>query len=74
MVVCLCSGISDREIRRHVREGACSQGDVARACGAGAGCGGCRPSVDAVIEEALDEIGAPEPTSTDPRLFDAIAP
>jgi hypothetical protein len=30
--------------------------------------------LDAVIDEALDEIGAPEPTSTDPRLFEAIAP
>lgn len=74
MVVCLCSGISDREIRRLVGEGACSRGDVESACGAGAGCGGCHPSLDAVIDEALDEIGAPEPAPTDPRLFDAIAP
>ena len=62
MVVCLCSGISDREVRRLIREGAGSRSDVESACGAGGGCGGCHPSLDAVIDEALDEFKKLEST------------
>lgn len=49
MIVCHCYGISDREIRRCVHEGAASVGEVGRACGAGTGCGGCRPEVAELV-------------------------
>ena len=51
MIVCQCNGVSDQEIRRVVREGACSVSAVARECGAGACCGGCHPGVNAIIGE-----------------------
>ncbi len=41
MIVCHCHGITDREIRASVQAGARTCADVADACGAGAGCGGC---------------------------------
>jgi len=53
MLVCHCRGITDRQIRRLVREGACSTRDVARATGAGLRCGGCRSNVKQVVDEAV---------------------
>ncbi len=52
MIVCSCHGITDREIRQHVRAGARTARQVAEACGAGGGCGGCRPVVSEILEEA----------------------
>lgn len=53
MLVCHCRGISDRQIRRTVRDGASSVREVARATGAGMRCGGCRDNVKRVVGEAL---------------------
>jgi len=43
--------VSDREIRRLARSGACSLRKIAESCGAGTACGGCRPSVRAILED-----------------------
>ena len=45
MLVCHCNGVSDRAIRRAIRDGARTLGQVGQACGAGACCGGCQDSV-----------------------------
>ena len=50
MIVCHCLGISDRAIRRAIHQGACSRGQVARACLAGRKCGGCAPVIDEILE------------------------
>ena len=50
MLVCHCKGLSDRDVHRAIRAGASTQRDVARACGAGSVCGGCRPLIDELIE------------------------
>lgn len=50
MIVCHCLGVSDRVIRRHVREGAASCAQIVRACQAGGRCGGCRPVIHEIIE------------------------
>jgi len=39
MIVCLCKGVTDRTVRKLVRQGASSLHDVRLACSAGA-CGG----------------------------------
>jgi bacterioferritin-associated ferredoxin len=50
MIVCLCRGVSEREIREAARCGAASIEDVARTCeGAGTECGMCRPDIEAEI-------------------------
>ena len=41
MIVCHCHGVTDREIRACVQQGARTHGDVGDVCGAGTGCGGC---------------------------------
>jgi bacterioferritin-associated ferredoxin len=43
--------VTDREIRRHACAGARTPRQVAEACRAGSGCGGCRPVVREILEE-----------------------
>lgn len=64
MIVCHCSGSSERAIRRAVRAGAVTPGLVARACGAGSGCGGCRQAVQEILASELAAVSpaaAPAP-------------
>ena len=49
MLVCHCNAVCDRKIRECIRDGARCVDDVARACQAGTGCGGCHE----VIQELL---------------------
>jgi bacterioferritin-associated ferredoxin len=53
MIVCQCRGRTDRDVRRAVGSGAVTLDEVARACGAGGDCGGCRASVEALVVEIL---------------------
>ena len=53
MIVCHCRRISDRQVRKIVREGAASVGEVARACGAATGCGGCATVIHEIVNEEL---------------------
>lgn len=53
MLVCHCRGVTDRQIRRLVKDGACSTREIARATGAGMRCGGCRSNVTRVVNEAM---------------------
>lgn len=52
MIVCHCKGISDRDLRHAVAAGATSRRKLARTCGVGAVCGGCRPVIDEILGEA----------------------
>ena len=49
MIVCHCHGVTDREIRACVQNGARSCADVADLCGASSGCGGCRSLVAEIV-------------------------
>ncbi len=69
MRVCHCHGVTDREIRACVRAGATSPEAVARACGEGSSCGGCRPLVEAVVAREQQRF-AP----SNERLFPVLAP
>lgn len=51
MVVCSCHGVSDKEIKRIVSEGAQTVRDVRRSCKAGSDCGICVCQVKELIEE-----------------------
>jgi len=48
-IACSCHGLRDAEILDVIREGACSVDDVTDACGAGGGCGSCRPTIEAFL-------------------------
>jgi bacterioferritin-associated ferredoxin len=49
MIVCHCNGVSDRTIRKVVREGAGTLRDVGFACGAATCCGGCADAVRQIL-------------------------
>ncbi len=53
MLVCHCNGVSDRQIRRSIREGASTTGEVASSCGAGAGCGGCQQGIQRILNAEM---------------------
>ena len=59
MIVCQCKGVTDRQIRRAVREGARSRSEVVLACSAGLSCGGCAPAVDAIIDREIQGSSTP---------------
>ena len=59
VIVCQCYGVSDRTIRKVVRDGACSLRKVARASGAGRMCGGCRPVVEKLIGDEISAASVP---------------
>ena len=67
MLVCHCNGVSDRTIRKVVRSGAETPAQVARACGAGAGCGGCVEAVrDLIHSECEHRVEGPLPATASP--------
>jgi bacterioferritin-associated ferredoxin len=49
MLVCHCNGVSDRTVRRVVREGALTVAEVGHACGAGTCCRGCSATIGRII-------------------------
>ena len=50
MLVCHCHALTDRDIRRAVRNtGACSVAEVGDHCGAATGCGGCHELVAEIV-------------------------
>jgi len=52
MILCHCTGTSDREIRRLAQEGCADADSVGRRSGAGEACRGCRVAVEEVLREA----------------------
>jgi bacterioferritin-associated ferredoxin len=64
MLVCHCHAVNDHTIRQCVDNGARSENDVREACGAGGGCGSCRPVIDQLIESHHDAQSAREATGT----------
>ncbi len=67
--MCHCHRVNDRVIRDVARQGAQDADEVGAACGAGTGCGGCRPAIEGLITStrasegvaSLPMICAPEP-------------
>ena len=59
MIICQCNGVSDRAIRKAVRDGANTRNKVVRACTAGECCGGCAPAIDEIIEAEQQRIARP---------------
>ncbi len=56
MIVCQCKGVTDRTIRKALRDGASNRNDVVHACTAGKTCGGCVPAIDEIIEAEQERI------------------
>jgi bacterioferritin-associated ferredoxin len=57
MILCICRGISERDIREAVRCGARTIDDVSRSCdGAGGDCGSCRARIERQLEVRLEHV------------------
>ena len=52
MIVCHCLAVNDRLIEAVAAGEALTVEDVIERCGAGARCGGCRDSIQQVLDEA----------------------
>jgi nitrite reductase (NADH) large subunit len=56
MILCLCRGVSEREVADAIRGGARTLEDVKRRCtGAGGSCGACRPLIEDQLRRRLRE-------------------
>lgn len=51
MIVCLCKGITDADVRRVIADGASSLTEIGARSGAGTECGGCRPVLYRLLVE-----------------------
>lgn len=71
MYICLCNGITERDIRNCcAEEGACTMRDLEHCLGVGANCGKCRPAA----KEILKESRSPNESRSEPRTILAGAP
>lgn len=52
MIVCLCRGLSERDLRGVIADGAHSTEALSASCGAGADCGACLSTLDRLVEAA----------------------
>jgi len=82
MYVCLCKGITDRDIAEAVLGGACSFNEVRTQLGVSSQCGKCARLARAIVEENMPKT-APSAIfydatygtrSCDPTVFDAASP
>ncbi|MEZ4435836.1 MAG: (2Fe-2S)-binding protein [bacterium] len=51
MIVCICEGVSDRDVRDAARRGADSLATLQQQCGAGGDCGQCRPELRRMLRQ-----------------------
>jgi bacterioferritin-associated ferredoxin len=64
MLVCVCRGVSDREVREALAGGASTLRDLGRACGAGVECGSCHNLLRSLIRahtQQKAQAGASDP-------------
>jgi bacterioferritin-associated ferredoxin len=55
MYICICNGITEREIRACAEQGACSMRDLEKCLGVGAGCGQCKKAARELLNETRSE-------------------
>ncbi|MCX7044153.1 MAG: Fe-S cluster assembly protein NifU [Candidatus Sumerlaeota bacterium] len=61
-IVCVCFGVTDKEIERVVRENSLTTVEqVTNYCKAGGGCGGCHGQIEKIIEKIKGEAAAAAP-------------
>jgi bacterioferritin-associated ferredoxin len=58
MYICVCNGVTEREIRACAEERACSLRDLEHCLGVGAGCGRCRAAAKQLLDETQESCEA----------------
>ena len=69
MYVCLCMGVSDREIKKLVREGSRSVEEIMTCTGAGTRCGSCVGEIACMVTGSPDKAG---PANCPRRLLSVL--
>jgi len=69
MIVCLCANVSERQLVETITAGATTVKEVGRRCGAGTGCGACKP----LIRECLSRCRAAALADATPVLGTPVA-
>jgi bacterioferritin-associated ferredoxin len=64
MYICLCNGITERDIRAHAQDADCSLADLERCLGVGAGCGRCKRAAAEVLSERHSGADSPFSAAT----------
>jgi bacterioferritin-associated ferredoxin len=54
--VCLCNGVSEKEILAALKRGARSTADIQKITHAGTSCGRCLVVIDSIVEEFLTQL------------------
>lgn len=55
MYICVCNGVTERDIRSSIEAGANSFGDLQRELGVASGCGQCKQEAKCLLREARRE-------------------
>lgn len=63
MYVCMCHGITDRQIREAVCDGAASMRELRAELGVASSCGCCAQYAQQLLEETLTDYQAPQLTA-----------
>lgn len=66
MYVCICNGVTDRDIRQAAEAGCKTMSELTMRTGAGANCGSCIQAATAILDETRLRLDLPLP-----RLRDA---
>lgn len=66
MIVCVCHGVNDRDIRTAIKNGASSVEDLGASLGVGTCCGCCRETCNDMLAEAACSVGCGSMLSTFP--------
>ena len=69
MIICHCTGATDRQIRAIVQGGADTPAEIVRTCKAGFDCGGCRLAIERII---LESRRCEAPVHELPRAYFAV--
>ena len=51
MIVCHCTQMNDRRLREAMGDDACDVDELIARCGAGGRCGGCLPTLEALVAQ-----------------------
>jgi bacterioferritin-associated ferredoxin len=73
MIVCVCKGLSQREIRLCVLRGASTVEEVKEACGAATDCGTCHQAVEQIVTDPAP-ITAIAPSPARPKPCEVLSP
>ncbi|QIL19786.1 (2Fe-2S)-binding protein [Thermomonas sp. HDW16] len=61
MYICICNGVTDHQIREAAEAGCASLAELTMRTGAGANCGSCLSSAEAILDDVRNRRELPLP-------------